>query len=450
MIDRPNLKAVAAYIIRFLLGECNEALADCISYDTEPHAVVNIVPSKFFDEDFFLTKQSLPSLPLKQVEAIPLLFGDPMICTEKEKIIAHADIIASTFFLITRYEEYVCPDVRDRHGRFIGKESLPYRAGFLDRPIVEEYGKLLRSWLRKAGIPVTEPKPRFSQIYLTHDVDIPWVKFTFWHAVKHCMSRLIKMHKIETYPFTNLLGRVELDPRYTFDDLIQADQTVSGAQSIYFIKSGGQYAPYDAGIYIDTKPFGTLREKLRNSGATLGYHVSYEAGMKPEMISAEVKKLRKILSNDVRCSRNHYLASREPADLYQLLQNGIADDFTMAYADAAGFRLGTCRAVNWIDPVTMQITELRLHPLTIMDCTLTGKSYMGLNEEESHAYGEHLIMQTYMYGGEIDLLWHNSDGCGDENNLDWRNYLHFINYLSKISSERESESNYEESNIREN
>lgn len=168
----------------------------------------------------------------------------------------------------------------------------------------------------------------------------------------------------------------------------------------------------------------------------LGYHVSYEAGVKPELIDGEIKKLQEHFEDKICFSRNHFLASREPADFYRLIQNGITDEFSMAYADVAGFRLGTCRTVNWIDPLAMQITELRLHPLTIMDCTLT--RYMGLGEEGSHRYGENLIKQTYLHGGEIDLLWHNNAGSGDKNNLDWRNYLYFINYLRELSSEGES------------
>ena len=33
-----------------------------------------------------------------------------------------------------------------------------------------------------------------------------------------------------------------------------------------------------------------------------------------------------------------------------MIRAGITDDFTMGYADIAGFRLGTCRSVRWINP----------------------------------------------------------------------------------------------------
>ena len=87
-------------------------------------------------------------------------------------LVLHADLIASTYFLISRYEEMVQPNKRDVHGRFPGKESLPYRAGFIDSPLVDEYGKLLRSQLRGTGCKVPESQQQIRKIYLTHDVDL--------------------------------------------------------------------------------------------------------------------------------------------------------------------------------------------------------------------------------------------------------------------------------------
>lgn len=74
-------------------------------------------------------------------------------------------------FLITRYEEYVNKEDRDQYGRLLGRKSLPYRSGFLMRPIVDEYGKLLRGWLRETGFSVEEPLDEYGHIYLAHDVD---------------------------------------------------------------------------------------------------------------------------------------------------------------------------------------------------------------------------------------------------------------------------------------
>jgi len=58
----------------------------------------------------------------------------------------------------------------------------------------------------------------------------------------------------------------------------------------------------------------------------------------------------------------------------------------MGYADMAGFRLGTCRAVHWINPVKKELTSLKLHHLTIMDVTLSEKKYMYMNAHDALQY----------------------------------------------------------------
>ena len=148
------------YILHFLLGETVPTDVKMrIGYtdkreDFGQYKLV-IVPSPFFKNDYYGTEKSLPQLPLDNWEGTPLLFGTPKTEQRGDTLVLHADIIASTYFLISRYEETVNSS-RDRHGRFSGKESLPFRAGFLHRPIVDEYGKSLRKILRDIGLEIPE------------------------------------------------------------------------------------------------------------------------------------------------------------------------------------------------------------------------------------------------------------------------------------------------------
>jgi len=80
----------------------------------------------------------------------------------------------------------------------------------------------------------------------------------------------------------------------------------------------------------------------------------------------------------------------------------------MAYADRAGFRLGTCRAVKWINPATPQLTSLTLHPLTLMDSTLNDKRYMNLPADEALRYSKSMIDEVKKHNGDLVLLWHNT------------------------------------------
>ena len=118
--------------------------------------------------------------------------------------------------------------------------------------------------------------------------------------------------------------------------------------------------------------------------------------------------IAKAIGGEVRYNRYHFLRTLQPADFRRLIESGITDDFTMAYPDVAGFRLGTCRAVRWIDPESKRLTPLVLHPLTAMDCTLSDSRYMGLPQQEAYGCVTRLIESAKEYGGEVSLLWHNS------------------------------------------
>lgn len=256
-------------------------------------------------------------------------------------------------------------------------------------------------------------------------------------AAKRIMGNLKREHRLNLYPLMNVFGFPSHDRIYTFDNILQIDnklKTTSGinAKDIYFIKSGGKSYPHDYFIYIHTHGFRELLKKLRESHANIGYHVSYEAGDDPELISKEVAVLTKVVGEKINYSRNHYLNSKKPEDFYKLIEADIINDFTMGYADFAGFRLCTCRAVKWIDPYSKKITDLNIYPLTIMECSLFSHGYMAMNFNCAYNYSSKLIKYTYKYNGDLSLLWHNQVLLKgkDEMNL----YSKLIDDVSKMYS----------------
>ena len=137
-----HMNEIIDYLLQLVCGEENGESWKQIGYtrnrDEYSSYRVVIQPSSFFEEGIYGTESTLPTLPLRQWEDIPILFGEDTTEMMGNTLVIHADIIAGTYFLISRYEEMVRPTVRDAHGRFPGRESLPYRAGFIDRPIIEK------------------------------------------------------------------------------------------------------------------------------------------------------------------------------------------------------------------------------------------------------------------------------------------------------------------------
>ena len=407
------------YIIRFLAGaDIPENELQRIGYTSDvteyPKYSIVIQPSDFFDANVYGTKESLPSLPLKIWEEVPILFGEPVIEKVDNTLVLKADIVAGTYFLISRYEEMIRKDVRDTHGRFPGKESLPYRAGFIDRPIIEEWGTLFRQVLRDAGFTIPETEKKIQKIYLTHDVD-QMAHFRNIRGMLGGFLRGIRWPKEGQKALRSFFGNLKYDPWYTFPFLYKLDTGLINVlgnercETISFFRAGGGKTREDKPVSNLLLPdYKTLINYTKRKNITIGLHSSYLAGKNPEVIKSEKQKLDKITNKISTYNRHHFLGSREPGDMQALVDVGITDDFTMGYADMAGFRLGTCRPVKWINPETQKLSELLLHGLTIMDSSLSDKRYMYMNAHEAFHYCEQLINTVEGYNGELVLLWHNT------------------------------------------
>ena len=403
------MQKVIDYIIQFLIRDEHKAhhVGYCSDKTQWSKYKVVIVPSNFFNDSIYGTPQSMPSLPLQEIEGIPFLYGTPLIEKIDNTIICHADIIASTYFLISRYEEYINPNSnRDPHGRYIGKQSVPAQAGFIHRPIVEEYGELLRNLLQQAGVPLLPIPQQINHIYLTHDID----SITNYRRIRGLIGGILRRENITT--ILKSLFNIHNDPAYTFPWILNQDNQLPQATQIYFVKAARQASGLDRPAYnLVGKNFTHLKKEILTSSpkAIFGLHASYKSGNIPDIISDERKLLQYAIENQqITTSRHHYLRSLQPNDMEALIDARITDDYTMGYADIAGFRLGTCRAVRFINPATRKLTSLTLHPLTIMDCTLSEPHYMNLTYKEALSYSQILINETKQHNGDLCLLWHNT------------------------------------------
>ena len=427
------MRETIEYIIRFLLHG-NDDLLCRVGYTRDtalfPQYDVVILPSPFFDDKVYGTPQSEPELPLPTIGDTPILFGSSTIEQVGSTKVVHADLVASAYFLISRYEEYLHPDRhRDAHGRFSGKESLPYRAGFLLRPILDEYSHLLLTWLSESAT-VSFPSSGYEQIYLTHDIDrIAYYRNPrgFLGGIKRNLTAFPGLKQVLKAPL-----RLENDPAYTFPWIIEMDRKVKGAQSVYFVKSAIHQHANDLPSYSLTgKDFKRLFSLLKTNNVRFGLHTSYYAGEHPEIISQEKEQLERSLNLPISFNRWHFLRSVQPADFNALINAGVSDDFTLGYADTVGFRLGTSRCVRWIDPKSRKVTSLRLHPLVAMDCSLSNSYYMNLTEDEAKKTLLSLLSQIRKHHGEVVLLWHNTVFSSVEGGYHPSLYQTIIEELSK-------------------
>ena len=367
-----DIERIVNYILTWLCYGDEEA-AKRVAYtadekELETHDVL-IVPNGHLGKDLVV-----PELKRPVVELIPT--DD----NKQPKAIIRTDIVYVVFFFTSRAEELLNPQ-RDEHGRFAAKYSILSQKSRLQIPRLDEYARLV---LKQLNLPL--PESGFGHIYLTHDIDA----ISQYRNLRGAVGGILRGEWKQVWrAWRNICN----DPLYTFPWLMEQDKQIRKAEPIYFVKrthgKGFDYPQYR----LRGWDFRRLKRMLRHNNVYLGVHGSYYGSIPKIQYS--------------RMYRAHYL--RCPIDqLQRLADAGYTDDFTMGFADQAGFRLQTSRAVRWINPKTMQLTSLTLHPLLVMDNTLSQANYMNLTEDEAYFLCERLIDKVRMHHGDLCLLWHNS------------------------------------------
>jgi len=370
---------------------------------------------------------------------LPVLFGNSDVERLGDTIVVHSDVIATAWFFLTRFEETLTND-RDRHGRFLAKHSIALRYGFLDRPILDEYGEWLRGLLG-----VNNSPHHLGAIYLTHDID----RVTLYRNLQGTLGaikRTLLGHNEFPALFRALSQNAEADPLFTFEDMIHLDALLPNATVIYFLKSAAfNHSLYDKPLYhLGDKDSLRMLSKICATNAHLGWHSSYHAATSRDRLYRDMKDLVQQMGHhnikikdDMVPHRSHYLRSPAPQHFTWLAQIGIRHDFTLAYPDCIGFRSGTCHPYPWIDPITGQVTTLTIHPLTLMDVTLSDEQYMHLKQDEAYQQATRIINTVAWHGGELTMLWHNNSFRTDiTDNYHPTLYRELIDFLGIKSHEQ--------------
>ena len=130
------------------------------------------------------------------------------------------DIFAASFYLITRYEEYL-PHVRDAHERFTVEQSTAYKYHFIEKPVIDLWALKLR-----ASLKVRFPKYHFTErdfkYISTIDVDNAY-------AYKHknslrvlgaFVNDFLKLDFRNSWDRLLVLLRIKSDPFDTFKKIL--------------------------------------------------------------------------------------------------------------------------------------------------------------------------------------------------------------------------------------
>jgi peptidoglycan/xylan/chitin deacetylase (PgdA/CDA1 family) len=342
---------------------------------------------------------------------IPVLYGgEPLLRFVDGEVELGLDVLGSVFFLLTRYEE-AAGRQRDERERFPASASLAFREGFLDRPLANEYVEVL--WRVMARIwPRLGRRSRSFAERPTHDVDFlrcrqPTLRTTLDRTVRDAVFR--REPSLALARLSAFARPARADPFDTFDLLMDASER-AGMRSTFYVIAGRTGGSID-GDYELEDPFARrLLRRIHERGHEVGLHGSYGTFRDAEATRAELERLKRVaaeegIDQEAWGGRQHFLRWENPTTWRNYEKAGLAHDSTLAFAERAGFRAGTCFEYPVFDLVEGKQLRLRERPLIAMDASLV--RYAGLRGDAVVAEVERLRERCRRYEGEFVLLWHN-------------------------------------------
>jgi hypothetical protein len=341
-----------------------------------------------------------------------------------EESILPFDVFAASFYLVSGYAEYL-PHTKDRHARFNAQDGLNFKAGFLDRPIINVWSDYLRILLtQKLNVEFSSRPYAF----------IPTIDISHAYAYKYkgaARNTLAFLDYLANFQFKKISRRFKVitgmvkDPHDTYEELNNIHKKYN-IKPLYFI-SVGNPSKYNRNLSHTNKHYISLIQELDKTGEVC-LLASYKSADNEGKLLNEKQRLEKILGRPVTKSRQHYLKINIPQTYRMLVNIGIREDYSMGYASAVGLRPGTSSPYYFFDIIRDEQTNLKVFPITVMDTTM--KHSLRIRSQDVISYLSTIVDEIKSVGGNFIFIFHN-ESIGNSGR--WKNWGNIYEKVIKLA-----------------
>lgn len=311
------------YAIKTLLSDvlrCKQEGYSIQYEETSTYAIITESNNKIIRvEDHFFNQHPKPLSYLKKEHIpetlryfhglgmnLPIIYGEDKFVQDEDNTVVGLDVFASTFFMLTRWEEFVLG--REEKGDCDEQQLFCVKHGIHQHPIVNEYAELLNKLL-----PSDLPRgARNYQVVLSHDVDgiltPSWTRIGkdfLWQTIKGTPKNKIlhltwkdKIRYKKTFPtarsqfelYTKLAAKHHVEEWFYFKVCAKGER-----ESTYEYNSA------------ETTSVVNYLKSIHHPKIVLGFHPSQNTFNNEHQWKQEVERIKNLLNPTLLIGRNHHL-----------------------------------------------------------------------------------------------------------------------------------------------
>ena len=318
----------------------------------------------FFYSSALLLDQGIQdiSIDILNIKNNPIFFHVP------DKSAMPFDIFAASFYLISRYEEYL-PHLKDSKGRFHYKESLAYKNNFLEKPIVDIWVYELKQIMNNKFDDIIKTPTLKKKILPILEVSDPYM---FRHK-SFLLSFFQALNSIWNLNFNNLLNQIYVLLRITKDPYLEYDFLIDKFKNIkYDLLSFFRYTQnsFDSGaISIFNSSHNQLIKNVSDK-IPLGLLVSFFAQKNIKILKNEMNSLTKLTHRSSHKVRLNFGILSLSETYPMLVQNEVLEDYSMGYVNSLGYRASTSIPFYYYDLMNEVQSPLKIYPVAVTELAL--------------------------------------------------------------------------------
>lgn len=351
----------------------------------------------------------------------------------KDRAFIHYDILASAFFFLSGWQEYVYM-TNIKAWRYPFEDSIHNKLKITHLPIVNYYFDILKTAIEK----MYDIQPQITNwsnhefgICLTHDIDLCE---TGWREDIFSQFKKLQLGSIPRVLYQKLFRQ---DTWFNFDEILHIEKKFSAHSSFYFMakkgkiyldikklnqekqeddKEPGGYKKHsfftrlfgypevyeNADYAIQQSKFHKVFQAIQHQDSEIGIHGSITSHLNEDMLRREIDDL-KIPINGIRF---HYLFFDRTKTFDILEKSGIKYDTSIGFSEEPGFRYGIAYPfVPFNIPENKPYSLIEI-PLIIMDTTYRVYKKTPIAKILPNIHS--LMDEVQKFNGCLTILWHNA------------------------------------------